>query len=420
MIRIINTENSLTRQVVVVVFISMALSSFCLEDSSPRLISDNTFENFTEIVTKEGYKAEQHTVITRDGYIITFFRMYNETFKERNCTPVFVFHGVQMSCDSFLDLGKASLLYTLANAGYDVWAGNARGNYYARHHVTLNPDYDREFWNFTTDEIGGYDVPAQLDHVLLITGHSKVSIIAFSQGAECVCITLCELPEYNKKVAIYFALAPTVRLLHSTSLFFRLLVEGLVGVDVLAPKFKTFVGEILPRGGSVQSLLELVCGLRGTLGVPQEACGDFIYLLDSYHPGSMTPDIIKRLYIHFPGGTSFKLFIKFGQSTLSLYFQKFDYGEDNIKIYGTEYPPQYIIPNLNCYIVVFHGPNDNILNKTDLLWFTNQLPNLVEYIVVNSTLFNHFDHMYGKDTPDLVFPTILRYLSNYSECYGKG
>lgn len=39
--------------------------------------------------------------------------------------------------------------YLLADRGYDVWMGNARGNTYSRHHVKYNPDIDKkEFWNF--------------------------------------------------------------------------------------------------------------------------------------------------------------------------------------------------------------------------------------------------------------------------------
>ena len=37
--------------------------------------------------------------------------------------------------------------YILADIGYDVWLGNARGNTYSRSHVSLASD-DPKFWDF--------------------------------------------------------------------------------------------------------------------------------------------------------------------------------------------------------------------------------------------------------------------------------
>ena len=38
--------------------------------------------------------------------------------------------------------------YMLADLGYDVWLGNARGNTYSRSHVNMTAD-DPDFWKFT-------------------------------------------------------------------------------------------------------------------------------------------------------------------------------------------------------------------------------------------------------------------------------
>lgn len=39
--------------------------------------------------------------------------------------------------------------YSLADAGFDVWLGNARGNTYSRRHVKYDPDKDKKaFWDF--------------------------------------------------------------------------------------------------------------------------------------------------------------------------------------------------------------------------------------------------------------------------------
>lgn len=63
--------------------------------------------------------------------------------------------------------GDNSLAYVLANAGYDVWLGNNRGNIYSRKHQTLNPDIDTaKFFDFSFYELGKYDLPANVDYIL--------------------------------------------------------------------------------------------------------------------------------------------------------------------------------------------------------------------------------------------------------------
>lgn len=73
--------------------------------------------------------------------------------------------------------------YILAEEGYDVWMGNARGNHYSRRHVSLNPDsiLNSNFWKFSWDEIGNIDLPTMIDYVLEQSGKSRLHYIGHSQ-----------------------------------------------------------------------------------------------------------------------------------------------------------------------------------------------------------------------------------------------
>merc|ERR1712080_581750 len=71
--------------------------------------------------------------------------------------------------------------YILADAGYDVWMGNYRGNTYGRMHCTLDPDHQRSgFWDFTWDQMAKYDIPAMIEKVLEVTGQDELQYAGHS------------------------------------------------------------------------------------------------------------------------------------------------------------------------------------------------------------------------------------------------
>lgn len=72
--------------------------------------------------------------------------------------------------------------YILADAGYDVWLGNNRGNKYSRKHKILDPNKNAEkFWDFSWNEMGKYDLPAEIDYVLSNTGQDSLFYAGHSQ-----------------------------------------------------------------------------------------------------------------------------------------------------------------------------------------------------------------------------------------------
>lgn len=99
----------------------------------------------------------------------------------------------------------------MADAGYDVWMPNARGNRYSRKHVSLNPDKDeKKFWDFSWHEIALIDVPMLIDYVIEQTNQAKIYYIGHSQGTTVFYVMCSEKPEYNDKIRAHFSLAPVV------------------------------------------------------------------------------------------------------------------------------------------------------------------------------------------------------------------
>ena len=121
----------------------------------------------SQLIETRGFHSEIHHPVTRDGYILTIFRIVNPFISNRSSLKPFYFqHGLLGNSDNFL-LGRQSklingvyydlpsmnhtncsgiepnnvgqsLAFVLAACGYDVWLGNYRGTRYSTQHVFLS------------------------------------------------------------------------------------------------------------------------------------------------------------------------------------------------------------------------------------------------------------------------------------------
>lgn len=117
------------------------------------------------MVKAYGYSAESYDVQTEDGYILTMFRLphghennkgkhmgsgsQHSSSSQESKGVVFFMHGLMTNSEAFIYGGSSeSIAFYLADMGYDVFFGNARGSTYGQKHTTLDPKKDAAFWKF--------------------------------------------------------------------------------------------------------------------------------------------------------------------------------------------------------------------------------------------------------------------------------
>lgn len=362
---------------------------------------------------RNGYLTEEHKVVTEDGYILTLFRLSSGNCTEPSGTPVLFMHGLFEAADSLLDAGPGvAIPYLLADDCFDIWLGNNRGNMYGRAHISMNPDTDKDFWAFSVDEMGTYDLPAHIDFILNATKSETINYLGFSQGGGQVMITCSEKPQYNDKISLIFGLAPAARVRNTSSQMFIMLMNVVV---VLKDFFASSgIYELFSKGGAVQSPLNYICGKNTTY----EMCDEIIYLLDPSHLGVISPDTMRRIYSHFPSGVSVQLLSWYARGFSSDSFHKYDYGSDteNMAKYGSTTPPVYSLTDVTVLVVLTFGNNDTITTRADIEWLNNQLPNVLEIKEIEDPSWSHTDNLYNAKLTTLVYPTIKKYLAKYTTC----
>lgn len=370
----------------------------------PRALPEDGLLNFTGLSEKYGHKAEEHSVVTEDGYILTLFRIPG-----KRKPPVLLLHGIHDTADTFIIRGRRSLAVTLANAGYDVWAGNNRGTKYSRRHTKLNPDIDPSFWDYTFHEHGYYDLAALTDYILNSTGEQSLQSIGHSEGTTNHFVLGSQRPEYNEKFRLFIALAP-IAFLSNLILPVSAVVEfgPLINQVLLALKAE----ELVRDKGLEKNLIELICNKEG---IGYELCFKGVILQGAgYDPKRIEPEFFPTAIGHYPAAGSRKNLLHFDQVAISKRFALFDYGpEENMKRYGYTVPPDYNLRQVTMRTALIVGRNDNLSRVRDVEYLRFLLPNIVQYHVMKQKRWNHLDFVWSNDMPETLFPHVLPLLDKY-------
>jgi pimeloyl-ACP methyl ester carboxylesterase len=316
-----------------------------------------------------GYRAERHHVVTTDGYILELHRMGKDGQPGRK-PAVLLQHGLFDTSFSWVNnMPGQSLGYVLADAGFDVWMGNVRGNNYSRAHQTLNPDTDRAYWQFSFDQYAKLDMPAMLQHIERTTGNSKVFYVGHSQGTSMAFAALSKHAEVYNRIKYYVALAPVVSIANTNSLVMHLLAPHAEELLALADLAGT--GELLRYSKLVNEIIKLECD---NVRVRAVECSDFVNSMAAYTPEHMNKTRVPIIMAHVPGGTSIRGVVHFAQMIVSGIFRMFDYGTDkNLEVYGQSTPPQYHPRDIRVPVTLFWSDKDSLTQEDDFGWLEDEL-----------------------------------------------
>lgn len=122
--------------------------------------------------------------------------------------------------------------------------------------------------------------------------------------------------------------------------------------------------------------------------------------------------ILTHIAKYMTHSVSLKQFLHFFQLHKSGNFTKFDYGADNVKIYGSPAPPTYPIENIVAPLFINAGACDLLVSKIDLKDLSKALPNVKKFKVFEN--YNHCDFLFGKDTKRMLFDGIVRTMKKSS------
>jgi len=364
----------------------------------------------SELIINRGYPVEVHHVVSEDGYILEMKRIPSSNKCQRNGEsglrkkPVLLQHGMMSSDHVYLvNSNENALAYVLADRCFDVWLANSRGNTYSRRHVTLSPE-EEAFWDHSWDEMGRYDISANIEYILKTTGEEKIAYVGHSLGCTLFYIAMIEHPHLNDKIEIMFSLAPTTS------------VANLSNFLVIMAPFIEPIRLFLKWSGSLvysdcQSPIQLMAAsLCQTFDIFAIFGG---YLLFNLYGVSTNYDqaAIDALPGHYPAGGSFKVKMQFLQNYNSgKNCNRFDYGSaGNVERYGSSEPLPYDLSMVRAPVVIFSADTDPFAPDEDIAWLASRLGNLKALHRIAA--FSHGDFIWSNSATEMVYDRLVSMIS---------
>ncbi|EES10556.1 hypothetical protein BDA96_06G040300 [Sorghum bicolor] len=310
-----------------------------------------------------GYKCEEHTVTTADGYILSLQRIpggrgSGQSPAAGTKIPVLLQHGLLMDGVTWLmNSPNESLGYILADGGYDVWIANTRGTVYSRGHTTLSSS-DPAYWDWSWDELASNDVSAVVQYVYAQSGQQRLHYVGHSLGT---LIAFAALSQHQQLGMLRSAglLSPIAYLNKVASPL------ALAGADTFLAEALYWLGldEFDPTGEHVHKLVTDLCSQPGIncYNMMSVFTGDNCCLDNSS---------VQVFLAHEPQASATKNMVHLAQMIRRGTLAKYDYGNaaDNTKHYGQATPPAYDVSAIPDDFPLFlsYGGRDTLSDQQDV------------------------------------------------------
>ncbi|KAF6150035.1 hypothetical protein GIB67_002820 [Kingdonia uniflora] len=382
-----------------------------LNDSQVSGVTQGNFCN--DVISKFGYKCQEYKVKTADKYILGVSRILPSTKQAPGAgctrTPVILQHGLMTDGNCwFLNNRNQNLPCILADRGFDVWIANTRGTRFSTGHETMSTK-DKEYWDWSWDELAKYDLPAYVKFVNTQTkqkphyiGHSQGTIIAlaaFSEGKVTNMLRSASL------------LSPVAYLSHMLSAFDRVAAKSFLadaGMLIGLAEFDIKQFHVMNYLNLICSTNRLNCYDPITIGTGKNCC--------------LNSSTIVEFLKNNPQPTAMKNLVHLSQTVRDDRFAKYDYGrhnhgQGNMEKYGQLTPPSYVLSKIPKSFPMFitHGGKDALSDPQDVELLKKELQShdsdkmTVQYV----PNYAHMDFIMGTNANRVVYEPLISFIKHH-------
>ncbi|XP_074582168.1 triacylglycerol lipase 1 [Curcuma longa] len=353
------------------------------------------------LIGPSGYPCSEHTVETKDGYLLSIQHVQHgkKTLGGMPHPPVFLQHGLFQGGDTwFANSFEQSLGFILADNGFDVWVGNARGTRWSHGHTSLSV-HEKAFWDWSWQELAQYDLQAMISYVYAVT-NSKVFYIGHSQGT-IMGLAAFTMPDIVEMVDAAALLCPISYLDHITSTF----VLRAVALHLDQMLLSLGIHELNFRSDTGIQILDSICdGHMDCNNLLASITGDNCcfnlsrmdyYLQFEPHPSSTKN--LRHLFQMIRKGT----------------FAKYDYGYwGNLKHYHSLHPPSFNLADIPDSLPIWmaYGGHDALADITDVERTIAELKSKPELLYIDN--YGHIDFILSVKAEDDVYRELIRFLKS--------